>query len=141
MKNILLILLFSTSLLNAEEVAAKKDCVKVTASFKMMSDGTKINHKNIVALSRILSNSDTGKEKKENTRKALKDMNQKTANRALNSQYPAMYEEMKQAYIVNCSSFTAENNATISGLIERSIDFNNIMAKTLGDSLSLSKIK
>ena len=141
MKNILLILLFSASLLNAEEVTAKKDCVKVTASFKMMSDATKINHKNIVALSRILSNSDTGKEKKENARKALEDMNQKTADRALNSQYPAMYAEMKQGYMVNCGAFTSENNATIAGLIERSIDFNNIMAKTLGDKLSVSKVK
>ena len=141
MKNILLILLFLASLLNAEEVAAKKDCVKVTTSFKMMSDATKINHKNIVALSRILSNSDTGKEKKENARKALEDMNQKTADRALNSQYPAMYAEMKQDYIVNCGSFTSENNKTIGGLIERSIDFNHIMAKTLGDNLSISKVK
>ena len=134
-------LLVSVSLLNAEGIAAKKDCVKVTASFTMMSDGTKINHKNIVALAKILSNSDTSKDKKENARKALEDMNQKTADRALNSQYPAMYDEMKQAYVVNCGSFTAENNGTISGLIERSIDFNNIMAKTLGDELSLSKVK
>jgi len=141
MKHILLILLVSASLLNAESVAAKKDCVKVTASFTMMSDGTKINHKNIVALAKILSNSDTSKDKKENIRKVLKEMNQKTENRALNSQYPAMYEEMKQAYVVNCGNFTAENNGTISGLIERSIDFNNIMAKTLGDKLSLSKVK
>jgi len=141
MKNILLILLCAASLLSAEEVVVKKDCVKVTASFKIMSDGTKINHKNIAMYAEVLDSASASKEEKNRTHKLLEDMNQKTADRALNSQYPAMYAEMKKAYIVNCGSFTVENNATISGLINRSIDFNNIMAKALDDELSLSKIK
>ena len=141
MKNVLLVLLFSASLLNAQEVVAKKDCAKVTASFKMMSEGTRINHKNITMYVKILDSISTKKEEKNRARKFIEDMNKKTRDRALNSQYPEMYEEMKKTYIVNCSSFTAENNATISGLIDRSIDFNNIMVKVLGDELSLSKVK
>jgi hypothetical protein len=141
MRNVLLALLFSASLLGAQEAVAKKDCAKVTASFKMMSEGTKINHKNITMYAEVLDSASASKEEKNRARKLMEDMNQKTADRALNSQYPAMYEEMKEAYVVNCGSFTAENNGTISGLIERSIDFNNIMAKTLGDELSLSKVK
>jgi len=128
-------------LLNAQEVVAKKDCAKVTASFKMMSEGTRINHKNITMYVKILDSISTKKEEKNRARKFIEDMNQKTRDRALNSQYPEMYEEMKKTYIVNCSSFTAENNATISGLIDRSVDFNNIMVKVLGDELSLSKVK
>jgi len=141
MRNVLLALLFSASLLSAQETVAKKDCAKVTAAFKMMSEGTKINHKNITMYAEVLDSASASKEEKNRARKLMEDMNQKTADRALNSQYPAMYEEMKEAYVVNCGSFTAENNGTISGLIERSIDFNNIMAKTLGDELSLSKVK
>ena len=136
-----MVLLFSASLLNAQEVVAKKDCAKVTASFKMMSEGTRINHKNITMYVKILDSISTKKEEKNRARKFIEDMNQKTRDRALNSQYPEMYEEMKKTYIVNCSSFTAENNATISGLIDRSVDFNNIMVKVLGDELSLSKVK
>ncbi len=128
-------------MLNAQEVVAKKDCAKVTASFKMMSEGTRINHKNITMYVKILDSISTKEEEKNRARKFIEDMNQKTRDRALNSQYPEMYEEMKKTYIVNCSSFTAENNATISGLIDRSVDFNNIMVKVLGDELSLSKVK
>jgi len=140
-KNILIIFFLLASWLDAQEVVVKKDCEKVTTSFKMMSDGTKINHKNIILLEKVLIDNSSTKEEKENAHKALNDMNKKTSDRALNSQYPSMYEEMKEAYIVNCGSFTAENNETIAGMVNRSIDFNNIMAKTIGDELSLSKIK
>ena len=140
MKNILLVL-FSVTLLSAQDTTATKNCLKVTSSFKVMSDGTKINHENIMALTKMLNDSNVSKDKRDNARKELKDMNQKTADRALNSQYPAVYAEMKQAYIVNCGTFTSENNTTISGLIERSVDFNNIMAKALEDKLSISKVQ
>ncbi len=139
MKKTVLTILCGISLLGAQEAAPQKDCTKIMTSFKMMSEGTKINHKNLEMLVAIVKNPSKSAEEKRRAKKALEDMNQKTADRAQNSQYPAMYEDMKQAYIVNCGSFTQENNSTISGMIERSIDFNNILAKTLGDPLSLSK--
>ena len=141
MRTLLLTLLFTASVLSAQETVVKKNCEKVTMSFKMMSESTKINHKNLVMLTGILADTSADKEKKARAQKALEDMNEKTADRAKNSQYPAMHNEMKQAYIVNCGIFTAENNETINGLVERSIEYNNILAKTLGDKLSISKIK
>jgi hypothetical protein len=127
--------------LSAQENAPQKECTKVTSSFKMMSEGTKINHKNLTMLVGILNDPARNKEERANARKALQEMNAKTADRANNSQYPEIFKEMRQAYIVNCGNFTEENNSTISGLIERSVDFNTILAKVLGDDLSQSKIK
>ena len=106
-----------------------------------MDKSTVINHKNLIMLKSILENPTKSKKEKENAHKALEDMNRQTANRAKNSDYTKMYSEMKATYIANCNAFTKENNATVTGMIERSIQFNNIMAGLLDDNLSKSKVE
>jgi len=141
MKKCLPILIFGLSLLTAAPDAPHKDCPKVTSFFQLMDKSTVINHKNLLILKSILQDPSKSEMEKEQARKALEDMNRQTANRAKNSDYPKIYSEMKATYIANCDTFTKENNATLNGMIARSIQFNNTMAELLGDELSKSKVE
>jgi len=130
----------TTMILSAENLADSKNCKILTQSIRMMSKGTEINHENITMLAEILQNGND-KTKRQAARAALEEMNKKTKERQSDSEYPSFYLEIKKGFEVNCGIFTAENNATVNGMIERSIQFNHILAEVLGDKLSLSKAK
>lgn len=140
MKKILFTTVITTAMLLAQDLNTSKECVALTKSIDLMSKATEINHKNIEMLVDILAH-EKDDSKKANAKKALQDMNEKTKTRSVNAKYPEIYKELKKSYEVNCGKFTTQNSATLDSMIDRSINFNNILAKELGDALSLSKIK
>jgi hypothetical protein len=77
---------------------------------------------------------------KASARSVLENMNRKTANRAENSRLPGAYRELAEAYRVHCGTFTPEDNAILSGMIDRSRQYNEILAREVGDELSKSKL-
>ena len=140
MKKLLLSIIIGSIMLMAEDPSASKACSTLNDSINAMAQGIEINHKNIMALVKTIHKSKDSKEVSK-AKEDLENMNQGTKTRAANNQYDEMYRELKKSYEASCGAFTKENNKTVTTLINRSIAFNNILAKELADPFSLSKTK
>ena len=120
--------------------APSKHCQIVRQSVAAMSEGIRIHHAMLVKAVDLLHRvQDEGE--KISARSVLENMNRKSANRAENSKLSGASRELTEAYRIHCGTFTPEDNATLSGMIDRSRQYNEILARELGDELSRSKLE
>jgi hypothetical protein len=124
----------------AAEKAPSNNCEVVRQSVAAMAEGIRINYAMLVKAADLLHRAQDEREKI-SARSVLENMNRKSANRAENSKLSGASRELTEAYRIHCGTFTPEDNATLSGMIERSRQYNEILARELGDELSRSKLE
>ena len=120
---------------------ATYECQKINDFLKQFDLSTQIYHQKITSFSQVLQSKRATQEEKKIALDSLKNLNATTANRQNNSQYPKTYELLKKSVEVSCGKFLKEQKHSLTTATQLSIEFNNILAKTLKDSLSISKIK
>ncbi len=117
------------------------ECQKINNFLKQLDISTQISHQKIISFSQVIQSKTTSSKEKKNALNALENLNTTTANRQNNSQYPKTYETLRQSVEVSCADFSKKQKKSLTNSIQRSIEFNNILAKILQDSLAVSKTK
>ncbi len=117
------------------------ECQKMDNFLKMFDRATDVYHQKITSSFQILQRKRATQAEKKKALDSLKNLNTTTANRQTNSQYPKSYELLKKSVEVSCGNFSKEQKYVLTKATQRSIEFNNILAKILKDSLSISKTK
>jgi hypothetical protein len=135
-------LLLGTGMLGAASAAPEESsaCRKVREGIGMISRATLVNHAMLLKAVELLHRAQSEAEKAQ-ARKVLESMNLRTADRAPNSELPGLSAELEEAYRVNCGVFGSEENRTLNGLVNRSRQYNVVLARELGDELSRSKVE
>ena len=121
--------------------ATTYECQKINNFLKQLDISTQINHEKLITFSQIVQGRTETNEEKKSARIALEALNTTTSNRQKNSQYPKTYETLKQSVEVSCGDFSKKQKKNLTNSIQRSTEFNNILAKILEDSLAVSKTK
>jgi len=134
-------LLLAGGLLMAEpSPGPASDCVEARTGLSEISRTTKVRHALLLKAVELFHRASTSEEKAQALR-VLQSMNLRTADRIPNSGLTEASETLREAYREECGGFDAEDEKILLGIVERNRIYNEVLARELGDELSLSKLR
>jgi len=134
-------LLLGVGLLAAQpSIEPVSECAAVRKGLSEISRTTVIRHALLLKAVELFHRAATGEEKVQALR-VLQSMNLRTADRVPNSGLIEASEMLKEAYREECGGLGPEDEKILVGIVERNRVYNEVLARELGDELSLSKLQ